>query len=336
VWLDGLSVSGRPNHSLELTGLSWSFAGLEQVAAEVGERRHRTWAALQLSFSVSTQLYLERENQNIPDFEKAMTMENTSKQITIPQYSLLKILAIWATAAIPMGFLGWVVAPAMADDPTRPGFERLAVLTIGLIWQFIMVLFLIYKENGNLRWATLKERLWLGSPRSPKTGEVSRRLWFWLIPLIVLVAIYEMQFSGYVARAWTSLFPFLAEPPGWSLDGLLNTPAGRAQMVGAWNILALFTMSAIFNTVLGEELLFRGLLLPRMNKVFGKWDWVANGLLFGFYHLHQPWGLLSIGGLIFFAFPTKQFRSAWFGIIAHSGQSIFFIFLMLGLVLGLA
>jgi len=263
-------------------------------------------------------------------------MKNTSSSNDIPQYNLGEILVIWAVAAIPMGILGWVVAPALADDPTKPGFERLAVLTVGLIWQFIMVLFLIYMESGNLGWATLKKRLWLAGPKSPQTGEISRRLWFWLIPLIVLVAIYEMQFSEYVVRAWTSLFPFLAEPPGWALGSLLDTPEGRAQMVGAWNILALFTVSAIFNTVLGEELLFRGLLLPRMNKVFGKWDWVVNGLLFGLYHLHQPWGLLSIGGVIFFAFPTKRFRSAWFGIIAHSGQSIFFLFLMLGLVLGLA
>jgi membrane protease YdiL (CAAX protease family) len=35
----------------------------------------------------------------------------------------------------------------------------------------------------------------------------------------------------------------------------------------------------LFNTVLGEELLFRG-LLPRIQGAFGLWDWVANGLLF--------------------------------------------------------
>ncbi len=263
-------------------------------------------------------------------------MKETDNAINIPQYSLGKILAVWAAAAIPMGVLGWVVAPALADDPAKPGFERLAVLTIGLIWQFILVAFLIYKENGNLRWATLKERLWLNGPRSPKTGAGSRRLWLWLIPLIALTAIYEMQLGGYVSRIWTSLFPFFEEPAGWAFGSFLESPAGRAQMVGAWDILALFAISAIFNTVLGEEMLFRGLLLPRMNKVFGKWDWVVNGLLFGLYHIHQPWGIFSIGGLLFFAFPTKRFRCAWFGIIAHSGQSIFFLFLILGLVLGLA
>jgi len=45
----------------------------------------------------------------------------------------------------------------------------------------------------------------------------------------------------------------------------------------------------VFNAVLGEELLFRGLLRPRMRAVFGRRDWVANGVLFTVYHLHVAW-----------------------------------------------
>lgn len=242
---------------------------------------------------------------------------------------------IWALAAVPMGLLGWVVAPSLAGDTSRPGFERLAILTVGLIWQFVLVLHLLYREIGTLRWAKIKDRLWLGSPVSPQTGRHSRWLWLWIIPLVAVVAIYQMKLGGYVGRAWTSLFPFLAEPPGWSLGALLDTPEGRDRMEGAWGVLALFFVSAAFNTVLGEELLFRGILLPRMKRVFGSWDWVANGILFGLYHLHQPWGMLSLGGILFFALPTRIFRCAWFGIVAHSGQSVFFLVLMLGLVLGL-
>jgi CAAX protease family protein len=96
-------------------------------------------------------------------------------------------------------------------------------------------------------------------------------------------------------------------------------------------------VNALFNTFLGEEFLFRGVLLPRMEGVFGRWDWVANGVIFGFYHLHQPWGILSsvLSGLIY-AFSAKRFRSNWFPIILHSGQSVYLLFLILGLVLGLA
>jgi membrane protease YdiL (CAAX protease family) len=84
-------------------------------------------------------------------------------------------------------------------------------------------------------------------------------------------------------------------------------------------------------------MLFRGVLLPRMSGVFGKKDWLANGILFGVYHLHQPWGMLSsaLHGVFLFAYPTRRFRSTWFGVVAHSGQSVFFSILILLLILGL-
>ena len=109
-------------------------------------------------------------------------------------------------------------------------------------------------------------------------------------------------------------------------------------LVGAWWLLGLFVLSAVFNTILGEELLFRGVLLPRMEGAFGKWSWVANGVLFGFYHLHQPWGIAGsvISGVFLYAFVTWRFRSTWMGIIVHSAQSVYFTFLILGVVLGLA
>ena len=69
-------------------------------------------------------------------------------------------------------------------------------------------------------------------------------------------------------------------------------------VVGAWWFFALFVVNAIFNTILGEEFFFRGVLLHKMAGVFGKWSWVATGMLFGFYHLHQPWeskGLSLVG-----------------------------------------
>jgi uncharacterized protein len=153
-----------------------------------------------------------------------------------------------------------------------------------------------------------------------------------------VTALFELQLGGILETIWVSIFPFMAEPAGYSLGAALDTPAARAQLVGAWGTLALFLLSALFNTFLGEELLFRGLLLPRMAGFFGKWDWVMNGLLFGLYHLHQPWGILNsaIEGILLLALPSRYFRTAWFGIITHSGQSIYFTILILGLVLGLA
>jgi membrane protease YdiL (CAAX protease family) len=265
-------------------------------------------------------------------------VEARNDPTSIPQYSLGKILWVWAAAAIPMGLLGHVVAPALASGSNQPGIVRLAVLTVGLIWQFILVLILLYGETGTLRWSTVSRRLWLQTPRSPQSGEPRRRLWWWLVPIILLEVILQLLLNEGIEKFWVGLFPFMAEPPGYSLAGLIATPEARAQIVGAWGIFTLYVVSALFNTVLGEELLFRGLLLPRMAGALGRWDWVVNGLLFGLYHLHQPWGILSsaVEGILLLALPSRVYRSAWFGIVAHSGQSIYFTFLILGLVLGLA
>src|SRR4051794_26058030 len=137
-----------------------------------------------------------------------------SSSLEIPQYSASRILLVWAAAALPMAILGWVVTPALARDPNNPGFDKVAILAVGLIWQFILVTILLYQEAGNLRWSTIRHRLWLNAPRLPQTGAVHRRSWWWLIPIIVLTAIYELRVSGVVDTLWVSIFPFLAEPPG--------------------------------------------------------------------------------------------------------------------------
>jgi membrane protease YdiL (CAAX protease family) len=46
--------------------------------------------------------------------------------------------------------------------------------------------------------------------------------------------------------------------------------------------------------VVGEEFWFRGYILPRQELTMGSRVWIANGLMFGFNHIWQPWNLLLI------------------------------------------
>lgn len=66
------------------------------------------------------------------------------------------------------------------------------------------------------------------------------------------------------------------------------------ELVGAWWLLPIAIVLCLFNYLLGEELLFRGILLPRMRGVFGWWDWAANAVLFALYHLHKPTQMLDL------------------------------------------
>ena len=119
------------------------------------------------------------------------------------QYSLAKILGIWALAAIPMGILSWVVFPAVSPDagsnPLAAGVTRIALLTVGLIWLFVLSMIIVRQEEGDLRWATVKRRLRLNAPRDPKTGETRRRLWLWVLPLLIAIAVYEIA----LRHTWT-------------------------------------------------------------------------------------------------------------------------------------
>ena len=246
--------------------------------------------------------------------------------VEIPQYSVARIVAVWAAAALPMAVLAWLVTPVLADRFGGDGIVPMAkalyiALTVGLVWQFVLVVILVRREQGTLRWSTVREALWLRAPRSPKSGRRGGRLWLILIPLILLFGLAH------------EVVPAIAAPENRDFATLAESDVGKAFLSGAWGWYALILVSFLFNTVLGEELLFRGFLLPRMNGAFGRGDWVANGLFFTGYHLHVPWGMPAILlDMFFLAYPTKRYRSAWIGIAVHSAQSVVLAILLLTLV----
>ena len=254
------------------------------------------------------------------------------------QYTLWQIMGIWLAAGAPMWVQGWMIYPTLSHNLSAvdAGLLRIKLLTLGLIWQFVLSMLILYREEGDIRIGTIRRRFRLNNPISPKTGQKNNWLWWLIVPLILLMVAIQIVASPFLNGMWTKLFPFLAEPQGYSMAALF-APELRSLWIGAWNLLALQVVISLFNTFLGEEFIFRGALLPKMKGVFGRWDWVANGVLFGLYHLHQPWGLPGniLSGLLY-AFTAKRLRSNWFPIILHSGQSVYFIFLILGLVLGLA
>jgi membrane protease YdiL (CAAX protease family) len=246
-------------------------------------------------------------------------------KVEIPQYTRRAILAVWAAAALPMAALAWLVAPAVADRLSGEGNVPMAkallvLLTGGLIWQFVLVAGLVWREQRSFRWSTIREALWLRSPRSPRSGRVGGRVWLILIPLFVLFAA-------------EGLLPEFPHPANHDFAVFLDTDAAHSFLSGNWAWFGLIVVLALFNTVLGEELLFRGFLLPRMNGAFGRGDWLANGVLFAAYHLHTPWVMLSpLADALVLAYPTKRYRSAWIGIAVHSAQSVVVAILVLTLV----
>ena len=66
--------------------------------------------------------------------------------------------------------------------------------------------------------------------------------------------------------------PLFAEPRDIVWAAVLESRELLDLLRGVWWFFALFVVSGIFNTILGEEFLFPGVLLPKMERVFGRWE----------------------------------------------------------------
>lgn len=245
------------------------------------------------------------------------------------QYSLRKILLIWASVTAPMAILAFVVAPAvMPHTSLHKGLVHWICMVVGMVWQFVVSVVILHRELGGLHWPAVKERIWFNAPRDPRTAEPRRKLWWWVVPAILANAAGGLL-ATQLDVLWTDLLPALSEPAYTRIDSLADP-----QFEGQWWILGLALTSNLFNYLLGEELLFRGVLLPRMAGVFGRWDWVANTVLFGLYHVHKIWFWPSMIASSFgTAWAAKRHRSFLMGLVVH-GVEGFFIVLVLAIILG--
>ena len=110
--------------------------------------------------------------------EGAMTLPSKQEDARyehVRQYSLAQVLAVWAAAAIPMAVLAWVVAPLLGGLlAVEAAFIKalLLCLTVGLVWQFVLTMILVRREQGSLRFSRVRAALWLLPPLDPGSGRV--------------------------------------------------------------------------------------------------------------------------------------------------------------------
>ncbi|HAX69037.1 MAG TPA: CPBP family intramembrane metalloprotease [Anaerolineae bacterium] len=262
-----------------------------------------------------------------------ITSTNNAQRVSATatdQYTLPQILGIWAIVTLPMVLLAWVAPPIVIPYvPLHPGVTYWLLLIVGMMWQFVVALAITYRELGTLRWSAIRQRTWLQTPRDPKTDQPNPKLYWWLIPPLLFNALAGMVLAGYLDAPMGWLFPTLKPP--FEMSQLI-TP----DFQGQWWLFGVVLVSHLFNYFLGEAFLWHGVLLPKMQGVFGKYDWVANAVIFGFYHLHKPWALPSvIVTNLAYSWPARRFRSNWMAIIVHGVEGIPGLVITLAVILGL-
>jgi CAAX protease family protein len=248
------------------------------------------------------------------------------------QYTLWQILGIWLAGATPMWILSWVVAPVLIPrSPLHPAMTYWLLMIMGMAWQFVLSLVIVYRELGTLRWNLVCKWTWLQVPRDQKTAQPNPKLFWWLVPAIVFYGLVGFGLARYLDAPVAWLFPNLHPAAYQDTNQLV-----ALNLKGQWWLLEIAVTSSLFNHFLGEEFLFRGVLLPRMQGTFGKYDWLANAVLFGLYHMHEPWGIgTNIVQSVALSLPSKRFRSNWMAIAVHGTEGILMFVGILPVILGL-
>jgi len=244
-------------------------------------------------------------------------MIDESPRTRTAQFGLGKILWMFVWPALWYSFLIYGVGKLfLPPGGTTPTWYRLVVITLGSGAELAAGLILLRREGYRLSIAALRERLRLRWPQGWKA---------WAIAAVILVLGLIVSMAAEPANRALAAVPGFAPPDWWgpaSNPTVVVSSAADAfpdvTLQGNFGFVALYFVIGLVFNIIGEEVYYRGYLLPRMRGEFGRWDWVANGVLFTLKHVYQRWmypGIL-VGGLCF-AFAAGPLGSLPLAMLYH-------------------
>ena len=126
----------------------------------------------------------------------------------------------------------------------------------------------------------------------------------WTIIVLLLISIASaaiLALARYLDPRFQPSPWFLAQSPGW-----------HAWVFAAW--IPLFVTN-----ILGEELCWRGYVLPRQESAMGRAAWLGNGIPWCLFHWSFGWPILVMLLPITLLLPwiVQRRRNTWVGIIIH-------------------
>lgn len=189
---------------------------------------------------------------------------------------------------------------------------------------------------------------------SKVTGQETILFWFIVAGLgiftpLIILGILILKSEGYnvTKSTWIERLRFRTITKGdlvWSLCGLVLVSLfsmfimnGLELMIGKFDhspafmsfepltkgrywLLLVWIPYWILN-ILGEEFMWRGVMLPRQETAFGKHAWLIHGFGWGLFHIAFGWQLLiTLIPLIFIqSYIVQRTKNSWVGVIMHGG-----------------
>ncbi|HEY7200235.1 MAG TPA: CPBP family intramembrane glutamic endopeptidase [Candidatus Dormibacteraeota bacterium] len=219
--------------------------------------------------------------------------------------SLLALIALF----LAPGAAGTIVYLALAGPIQAAGAPAIDALLIAIVAVILPVeIAILLVARARLRPA--------GEAVIPYREPMRPVTWLWLVPTLIVAAfIGSALFLLVDAVLASQLFSWA---PDWYLRPVDVAVVGRySRTVWIVSLGAYLVVNVVAGPVV-EELYFRGLLLPRMER-FGRWAPLLNASLFSLYHLWSPWQLMSrIASAAPFVYAVRWRRNVYLGMVVHA------------------
>lgn len=221
--------------------------------------------------------------------------------------------------AAVVAFIVYIVMPILDTRGLPIFFNYLLVYATAPMLALIAASVIAYlREAHAFYWLEFKDRF--------RLNKMDGKSWLWAVGL-TLFMLLSVGLLSFTAR-WLASFSLLAPPDYWPAELKPTAPGSPSSgalpaefmgmpLAGNWWILVVLIVSLVIATF-GEELWWRGYILPRQELAHGSRTWFIHGLLWTAFHLFAPWNLIAIlPGSLALSFVAHRLKNTWPAIIAH-------------------
>jgi len=176
------------------------------------------------------------------------------------------------------------------------------------------------KKEGNAEsFKTLLERL--------RVKKFLKKDWAWATGGLVATLVFTGLIFG-ISSIFSKEFGIPALKTTPSFMEFEPFKAGERWMLLVWLLMFFFN-------IVGEEIYWRGYIMPRQELANGKYAWLINSLLWGVFHLSFGWDLLilAIPALIILPYAVYKRKNTAVGIFIHGlFNGPMFVLISLGII----
>lgn len=236
-----------------------------------------------------------------------------SGEIEMRRFRWIELVMIWGLTGLPLSVFSWYIIPTLAETGSRypSDWYWLGMAVNGCIL-FLFSFLILYREQGRFNLIEIKKRIRLVMPVFPGNRTFLWGVLFYLVPVYVLFLLSLILSLGIIAVIPVA---FLTWPS-------FSNPFELASIehAGRW-FRGIMVLCAWIINAGSEELLFRGILLPRMDMK--KSGWFRNAFWYSIYNIHKPWSIpfRLIDGIIL-AWPGSGFKSLWVPVSTRTVEGI--------------